>query len=61
MYDGAFSPTFHAGGELALGIAWLLGLGAAVVIVLCRAVGTASMSPDAARHRRHAAIGPRSV
>lgn len=40
MYDGAFSQSFHAGGEFALGIAWLVVLGAAVVIVLRRAVGT---------------------
>jgi len=39
MYDGAFSQTFHASGELALGLAWLAVLAAAVVLVLRRAVG----------------------
>jgi hypothetical protein len=39
MYDGAFSQTFHAGGELVLSVAWLAVLGAAVIVVLRRAVG----------------------
>jgi hypothetical protein len=39
MYDGAFAQTFHAGGELALSVGWLLVLGTAVVIILRRAVG----------------------
>ena len=39
MYDGAFSTTFHATIELALGLAWLLVLGAAVILILRRAVG----------------------
>jgi len=38
MYDGAFSETFHAGGELALSLAWLAVLGVAVVFVLRRAL-----------------------
>ncbi|HSJ18088.1 MAG TPA: hypothetical protein VK920_08335 [Solirubrobacterales bacterium] len=38
MYDGAFSTTFHAGGELALSLAWLAALGVAVILVLRRAV-----------------------
>ena len=42
MYEGAFSTTFHAYGELAIGLAWLLVLGGAVVIVLRRAVGARS-------------------
>ncbi len=40
MYDGAFSSTFHAGGELLVGIGWLLALGVAVYVVLRRAVGS---------------------
>ena len=39
MYDGAFSHTFHAGGELIIGIGWLLALGITVYLVLRRAVG----------------------
>jgi hypothetical protein len=39
MYDGAFSQTFHAGGEVVLSVAWLAVLAAAVIIVLRRAVG----------------------
>jgi hypothetical protein len=38
MYDGAFSPAFHAGAELALALAWLAALALAVAIVLRRAV-----------------------
>jgi hypothetical protein len=38
MYDGAFSTTFHAGGELALSLAWLAALAVAVILVLRRAV-----------------------
>jgi hypothetical protein len=38
MYDGAFSHTFHAGGELLLGLAWLAVLGVAVLVLLRRAV-----------------------
>ena len=38
MYDAAFSPTFHAGGELVIGLGWLAGLGTAVYFVLRRAV-----------------------
>lgn len=40
MYDGAFSETFHAGGELLLSVGWALVLGATVYRVLRRAVGT---------------------
>ena len=40
MYDGAFSSSFHAGGELLVGIGWLMALGFAVYVVLRRAVGT---------------------
>jgi hypothetical protein len=39
MVDGAFSSTFHAGGELALSLGWLAVLGIAVVLVLRRTVG----------------------
>lgn len=38
MYEGAFSPSFHAGGELALSLAWLAGVAAVVAVVLGRAV-----------------------
>ena len=38
MYEGAFSPSFHAGGELALSLAWLAAVAAAVGVVLSRAV-----------------------
>lgn len=38
MYEGAFSQSFHAGGELALSLAWLAAVAAAVAIVLGRAV-----------------------
>lgn len=40
MYDGAFSGTFHAEGELLLALAWTLGLTIAAYLVLRRAVGT---------------------
>lgn len=39
MYDGAFSSTFHAGGDLMIGLGWLAVLGVAVFLVLRRAVG----------------------
>jgi hypothetical protein len=39
MYDGAFSRSFHAGGELALALGWLAVLGIAVILVLRHAVG----------------------
>jgi hypothetical protein len=39
MYDAAFSSSFHATGELLVGIGWLVALGVAVAIVLRRAVG----------------------
>jgi hypothetical protein len=38
MYDGAFSESFHAGGELLVGLGWLAALGLAVVAVLRRAL-----------------------
>jgi hypothetical protein len=38
MYDAAFSETFHAGGDLLLGLGWLAVLGTAVYVVLRRAV-----------------------
>jgi hypothetical protein len=41
MYDGAFSETFHGGGELLLSLGWLAFLGATVIVALSRAVGTA--------------------
>jgi hypothetical protein len=40
LYDGAFSSTFDAGGELLLSVAWLAVLGAAIYILLRRAVGS---------------------
>ncbi len=39
MVDGAFSSVFHASGELVLSLAWTAALGAAVLVVLKRAVG----------------------
>jgi hypothetical protein len=39
MVEGAFSSTFHAGGELLLSLAWVAALTAAVLVVLRRAVG----------------------
>jgi hypothetical protein len=38
LYEGAFSDSFHAGGALALSLAWLVTVAAAVGIVLSRAV-----------------------
>lgn len=38
MYEGAFSRSFHAGGELALSLTWLAAVAATVGIVLSRAV-----------------------
>jgi hypothetical protein len=40
MYDGAFSQSFHAGGELLLSIGWLAALAVAVHVVLRHAVGS---------------------
>ena len=40
LYAGAFSPTFHAGGELMLALGWLAALATAVYLVLRRAVAT---------------------
>ena len=42
MIDGAFSSGFGAGGALALSLIWVAVLGAGVVVLLRRAVGTAS-------------------
>jgi hypothetical protein len=39
MVDGAFSSSFHAGGDLLLSLGWIVVLGTAVFIVLRRAVG----------------------
>lgn len=39
MVDGAFSSSFHAGGDLLLSLAWISFLGGAVFVVLRRAVG----------------------
>lgn len=40
MYDGGFAERFHAGDELMLSLAWVALLGAAVYVVLRRAVGS---------------------
>ena len=42
MVDGAYSSDFHATGPLLLGLAWAIALGAAVYVLLARAVGTKS-------------------
>ena len=42
MYEGAFSTSFHAGGELALGFAWLGALSVVVYLMLRRAVRVSS-------------------
>jgi hypothetical protein len=39
MVDGAFSSSFHAGGELLLSLAWAAALGAIALFVSRRAVG----------------------
>jgi hypothetical protein len=39
MYDGAFSDTFHASGELLLAVAWAVALAGAAYVVLRRAIG----------------------
>jgi hypothetical protein len=39
MFDGAFSHTFDAGGELAIALGWLIALAIAVYLLLRRAVG----------------------
>ena len=39
MFDGAFSHTFDAGGELAIALGWLIVLSIAVYLLLRRAVG----------------------
>lgn len=40
MVDAAFSPGFHTGGDLALGLGWTAALGLAVAVALGRAVGS---------------------
>lgn len=40
LYEGAFSHSFNAAGELLLGLAWLAALSVAVYLVLRRAVGS---------------------
>lgn len=40
LYDGGFSHTFHAGGDLLLALAWLGAMALAVYLLLRRAVGT---------------------
>jgi len=40
MYDGAFSPAFHATGELLVGVGWLAGLGVAGYLVLRPSAGS---------------------
>ena len=47
MLDGAFSRSFHAGGELALTLGWLIVLAVVVYLVLRRAVATARTSSAA--------------
>jgi hypothetical protein len=39
MLEGAYAPSFHAGGELMLALAWLAGLVLAVLIVVRRKLG----------------------
>ena len=54
MYDGGFSSSFHAGGGLALGLAWALLLIAIVAAVLTRALGA-----EAGRHGRGLPVSAR--
>ena len=44
LVDAAFAPTFHAGGELLVGVAWVLVALAAVVAVLTRSIGGPSVA-----------------
>jgi hypothetical protein len=39
MLDGAYSSSFHVFGQLVLSVAWAVGLGAAVYLLLRRAIG----------------------
>jgi hypothetical protein len=39
LFEGAYAQSFHAGGELLIGVGWLLGLSIAVYLVLRRVVG----------------------
>jgi hypothetical protein len=43
LYAGAFSPGFHATGDVLLALGWLAALSAAVVLVLGHAVGARSV------------------
>ncbi len=42
MVEGAFSQSFHATGDLILGLGWIAGLGILVIAVLRRALGERS-------------------
>ena len=44
LVDAAFAPTFHAGGELLVGVAWVLVALAAVVAVLTRSIDGPSVA-----------------
>ena len=67
MLEGAYAPSFQAGRELLLALAWLAGLGLAVVIVLRRRLGVRghrSLSTEATDRLRGiftAAIDPSIV
>jgi hypothetical protein len=39
MLDGAYPSSFHVFGQLVLSVAWAVGLGAAVYLLLRRAIG----------------------
>jgi hypothetical protein len=58
IVDGAFSGDFHAEGELALSIAWVLALGVTVAVVLGRMVTVDDRGQ--APHKRHARRLPAS-
>jgi hypothetical protein len=45
MYEGAFSSSFNADLEPALGIGWLVAVGAAVYVVLRRGVAPDDGTP----------------
>lgn len=42
LLDGAFSSSFHAGGDLAIALLWLAGLSLALAVLLRRAVAAES-------------------
>jgi len=44
MLEGAYSPTFNAGGELLLALAWTAALAVCVWFVLCQALGVTGNS-----------------